>query len=129
MTRTELITIVNSAKSVKTDRLAHCSANVLLAELSNGRAVDILQSYATRVAIFSRRTGTVYVLSPYSSTTYKHIYKFANIMSADRITWLYDRSDHVITTNFHGSDYITTKQERKNLFECDYNIEIENFLK
>ena len=129
MTRTELIIMINSAESVKSERLYKCSATVLLAELSNGRAVDILQSYATRVAIFSRRTGTVYALDNYSATTYQHIYKFAKLMNADRITWLYDRSDHVITTNFHGHDYVTVARERRQLLECDYSIEIENFLK
>ena len=129
MTRTELIKMTNNATQIKETRLANCSAYIVLAELENGRAVDILKSYRTLVAIFSRRTGTLYVFDYYSATTYQHIYKFAKVMSADRITWLYERSDSVVTTNINYKDFKATKQERKNLKETDYSIEIENFLK
>lgn len=130
MTRTELITMISNAKSVKSERLAKCSAYTILAELDNGRAVDILQSYETRVAVFSRRTGTVYAFDYYSQTTTQHIYKFSKLLRADRITWLYDRSNHVIETNLcGGNSFRASKKVRENLVKCDYSCEIENFLK
>lgn len=86
----------------------------------------ILKSYNTIVALYSSRTGNLYVYNYYSATTSQHVSKFIKKMCPSRVMYLYERSDKVIEW-----DCVTHKVTRsnkfirKNLEECDYTIEIE----
>lgn len=87
---------------------------------------DIIQSYATIVAIFSRRTGSLYCFNTFSSTTVKHLYKAAKLLKASRLTWLCERSDHAIETYIDGRNPFKGKKwEIDNLIKFDWSMEIE----
>lgn len=92
----------------------------------NTEDVDILISYASLVAIFSRRTGTLYCFDTYSNTTVKHMYKAAKLLKASRLAWLCNRSDHAIETYIDGrSPFKGKKWEIDNLMKFDWSMEIE----
>lgn len=125
MNRTELIKYANNL--YKSNRflalpLRTCKAQILETDV-NG--IYLLRSYNTIVAIFSSRTGSMYVFDRYSQTTYQHIYKFAHDMEVDRIVWLYKRSDRVVETaiSWHAN---TLKTLSYSIIEsCDWAINIE----
>lgn len=87
---------------------------------------DIIRSYATIVAIFSRRTGSLYCFNTFSNTTVKHLYKAAKILKASRLTWLCERSDHAIETYIdRRNPFRGKKWEIDNLIKFDWSMEIE----
>ena len=87
---------------------------------------DIIQSYATIVAIFSRRTGSLYCFDTFSNTTVKHIYKAAKLLKASRLVWLCERRDHAIETYIDGRNPFKGKKwEIDNLIKFDWSMEIE----
>ena len=88
---------------------------------------DLIKSYSTIVAIFSRRTGSLYCFDTFSNTTVKHLYKTAKILKASRLTWLCVRSDHAIETYVDGrSPFKGRKWEIDNLIKFDWSMEVEN---
>ena len=87
---------------------------------------DIIQSYAMIVAIFSRRTGSLYCFNTFRNTTVKHLYKAAKILKASRLVWLCKRSDHAIETYIDGRDpFKGRKWEIDNLVKFEWSMEIE----
>ena len=87
---------------------------------------DIIQSYATIVAIFSRRTGSLYCFDTFSNTTVKHLYKAARLLKASRLVWLCERRDHAIETYIDGRNPFKGKKwEIDNLIKFDWSMEIE----
>ena len=87
---------------------------------------DIIQSYSTIVAIFSRRTGSLYCFDTFSNTTVKHLYKAAKLLKASRLVWLCERSDHAIETYIDGrSPFKGRKWEIDNLIKFGWSKEIE----
>ena len=108
-------------------KLYSCSAEYFDIEV-NGQVFTVLQSYSSYVAMYSHRTGTVYVRRYYSATTYQHIYKFARKMEAMRITWLYQKSDNIIETaisKFANTIKLTSEQWER-LEQTGYSCYIEN---
>lgn len=88
--------------------------------------VDILVSYASLVAIYSRRTGSLYCFDTYSNTTVKHMYKAAKILKASRLVWLCERRDRAIETYIDGrSPFKGRRWEIDNLIKFDWSMEIE----
>lgn len=88
---------------------------------------DLIRSYATIVAIFSRRTGTLYCFDTFSNTTIKHLYKAAKILKASRLTWLCVRRDRIIETYIDGrSPFRVQRWIINNLVAFDWSMEIEN---
>lgn len=88
---------------------------------------DLIQSYTTIVAIFSRRTGSLYCFNTFSNTTIKHLYKAAKLLKASRLVWLCERNDHAIETYIDGgSPFKGKKWEIDNLIKFDWSMEIEN---
>ena len=88
---------------------------------------DLIKSYASLVAIFSKRTGSLYCFGTYSNTTIKHIYKAGKILKASRIVWLCKRTDHAIETYIDGRIPFKAKSwELDNLVKFDWSMEIEN---
>ena len=73
----------------------------------------ILKSYATLVACYSNKTNTVYGLNYFSATTCQHIHKFANLMNARKIVWLYPTSR-------------CSKKWAEKMYDCDYAELIED---
>lgn len=127
MTRTELMKharhILGSAKPVNKTMLTKKAG---LLHYDSTKDVDILISYTSLVAIFSRRTGTLYCFNTHSNTTVKHIYKAAKLLKASRLAWLCDRSDHAIETYIDGrSPFKGKKWEIDNLMKFDWSMEIE----
>ena len=87
---------------------------------------DIIQSYSTIVAIFSRRTGSLYCFDTFSNTTVKHLYKAAKLLKASRLVWLCERSDHAIETYIDGRNpFNGRKWEIDNLIKFGWSMEIE----
>ena len=87
---------------------------------------DIIQSYATIVAIFSKRTGSLYCFDTFSNTTVKHLYKAARLLKASRMIWLCERSDHAIETYIDGRNpFKGRKWEIDNLIKFGWSMEIE----
>ena len=87
---------------------------------------DLIRSYSKIVAIFSRRTGSLYCFGIYSNTTVKHIYKAAKLLNASRLVWLCERSDKAIETYIDGRDPFKGKKwEIDNLIKFDWSMEIE----
>lgn len=87
---------------------------------------DIIQSYTTIVAIFSRRTGSLYCFNTFSNTTVKHLYKAAKILKASRLVWLCERKDHAIETYIDGRNpFKGRKWEIDNLIKFGWSMEIE----
>lgn len=126
MTRTELIKyakhIVGGVKPTSETKLTP-TAKLIHYDTEN---VDILISYVSLVAIFSRRTGTLYCFDTYSNTTIKHLYKAARLLRVSRMTWLCKRNDHAIET------YVDERTPFKvegwgldNLIKHDWSMEIE----
>ena len=127
MTRTELMKharhILGSTKPTSKTML---TKNAGLLHYDSTKDVDILISYVSLVAIFSRRTGTLYCFDTYSSTTVKHLYKAAKLLKASRLVWLCERSDHAIETYIDGrSPFKGKKWEIDGLIKFDWSIEIE----
>ena len=127
MTRTELMKharhILGSAKPTSKTML---TKNAGLLHYDSTKDVDILISYVSLVAIFSRRTGTLYCFDTYSSTTVKHLYKAARLLKASQLVWLCKRSDHAIETYIDGrSPFKGNKWEIDNLIKFDWSMEIE----
>ena len=87
---------------------------------------DLVQSYETIVAIFSRRTGSLYCFGTFSNTTVKHLYKAARLLKASRLVWLCERRDHAIETYIDGRNPFKGKKwEIDNLIKFDWSMEIE----
>lgn len=127
MTRTELMKharhIFESTRPVSETRLTE---RAKLIHYGSTEDIDILKSYASLVAIFSRRTGTLYCFDTYSNTTVKHIYKAAKLLKASRILWMCERSDHAIETYIDGrTPFKGKKWEINNLIKFDWSMEIE----
>ena len=88
---------------------------------------DLIQSYSEIVAIFSRRSGSLYCFNTFSNTTVKHLYKAARILKASRLTWLCERRDRVIETYIDGrSPFKVQSWIINNLITFDWSMEIEN---
>lgn len=88
---------------------------------------DLIRSYATIVAIFSRRTGSLYCFNTFSNTTIKHLYKAAKLLKASRLVWLCERNDRAIETYIDGRNPFKGKKwEIDNLIKFDWSMEIEN---
>lgn len=87
---------------------------------------DLIRSYSTIVAIFSRRTGSLYCFDTFSNTTVKHLYKAAKIMRASRLVWLCERRDHAIETYIDGRNPFKGRRwEIDNLIKFGWSMEIE----
>ena len=132
MTRTELITYTRHIlEDVKPTCITKVTEKANLISYDNTRDIDILISYATPVAIYSRSTATLYVFNYYSHTTVKHIYKSAKKIGAMRITWLYRRSDGIIelALSQYANTYKYTKREYSMIEANDFIDFIENRLK
>lgn len=102
-TRTQLIEAVDHYSASRTSnltRLKSCKAWFYQIEIED-RTYTVLQSYATPVALYSPRTGTVYSFDRYSATTTQHLHKFAQLMEASRITKLYRDSTNLLETPLH----------------------------
>lgn len=97
MTRTELMNLAQELyKTAETERqVANCRAWIY--ETRNPM-LYLIKSYGTIVGVYSSRTGSCYVFDYYSTTTYHHIYKACEFLEADRIVWLYRRSDRILET-------------------------------
>lgn len=133
MTRTELMvyaqqtydTAISNHRFIRFERLNKCKAHYV----DCGTAV-ILKSYDTVVAIYHRRTGTLYVFDRYSTTTVQHVSKFIKMLKVYRITYLYERSDGVLEIVLPYTQEVVwfkpTKQEWKNLQDYDFSMEITN---
>lgn len=88
---------------------------------------DLVKSYTTIVAIFSRRTGSLYCFDTFSNTTVKHIYKAAKLLKASRLVWLCERSDRAIETYIDSRNSFKGRRwEIDNLIKFDWSMEIEN---
>ena len=127
MTRTELIKharhILGSTKPTSKTML---TKNAEILHYDSTKDVDILISYVSLVAIFNRRTGTLYCFDTYSNTTIKHIYKAARLLNASRLAWLCKRNDHAIETYIDGRTPFKAKSwEFDNLVKFDWSMEIE----
>lgn len=127
MTRTELMKharhILGNAKPTGITIL---TKNAGLLHYDSTKDVDILISYVSLVAIFSRKTGTLYCFDTYSSTTVKHLYKAAKLLKASRLVWLCERSDHAIETYINGRcPFKGKKWKIDNLVKFDWSMEIE----
>ena len=127
MTRTELMKharhILESVKPINETML---TKNARLIHYDSTKGIDIIVSYTSLVAIFSRRTGTLYCFDTYSNTTVKHIYKAAKILKASRLVWLCERRDHVIETYIDGRNpFKGRKWEIDNLIKFEWSMEIE----
>lgn len=127
MTRTELKRhsecILRSTEPISITIL---TKNARLIHYDSTKDVDILISYTSLVAIFSRRTGTLYCFDTYSNTTVKHIYKAARLLKASRLSWLCERSDRAIETYIDGRNPFKGKKwEIDNLIKFDWSMEIE----
>lgn len=97
-TRTQLIEAVDHYSASRTSnltRLKSCKAWFYRIEIED-QLYTVLQSYATPVALYSPRTGTVYSFDRYSATTTQHLHKFAQLMEASRITKLYRDSTRCV---------------------------------
>lgn len=127
MTRTELMKharhILGSTKPTSETML---TKNAMLLHYDGTKDVDILISYVSLVAIFSRRTGTLYCFDTYSNTTTKHMYKAAKLLKASRLAWLCKRNDRAIETYTDGRTPFKVKSwEFDNLVKFDWSMEIE----
>lgn len=126
MTRTELIKKANAISTSLygiPNQLYTCKATYYICE-----KYVILRSYQTVVAIFHKASATVYCFNYYSKTTVQHINKFAKLMNADRITYLYRRSDRVVekALNRFTNTFKLTKSQFDNLEKFDYSCYICN---
>lgn len=132
MTKTELIKytrhILGGSKPTCKTML---TKNAGLLHYDSTKNVDILISYVSPVAIYSRSTATLYAFDYYSQTTIKHIYKAAKELDAMRITWLYRRSDGIIELALspHANTFKYTRREHFLIEANDYIGFIENGFK
>lgn len=126
MTRTELMKYAKHIMGdVKPTNETKLTSNAKLIHYDT-RNVDILISYVSPAAIFSRRTGTLYCFDTYSNTTVKHLYKAAKLLKASRLAWLCKRSDNAIETYIDGRSSFKGKEwEIDNLIKFDWSMEIE----
>lgn len=132
MTRTELRKYARHILgSVKPTRKTMLTMNAGILHYDSTENVDILISYTSAVAIYSRSTATLYVFDYYSKTTVKHIYKAAKVLDAMRITWLYHRSDGIIESSLspYANTLKCTKREHSLIEANDYISYIENNFK
>lgn len=132
MTRTELIKYTKYIlEDVKPTHITALTKKAGLIHYDSSKDVDILISYATPVAIYSRSTATLYAFNYYSNTTVKHIYKAAKELGAMRITWLYRRSDGIIELALspYANTYKYTKREYSMIEDIDFAGFIENRFK
>ena len=129
MKRTQLIDytanwVVNRKATLYKQQVNYCQCWLLKRDFNN---VTVVQSYSTYVAIFSHETGTLYVFDYYSNTTCQHIRKAAKILNADRIVWLYRRSDNLIELDCHtGKGWRLSNEEQRKVHELDYSTYIED---
>lgn len=106
-------------------RLNSCTAWYKIIKQGNYN-YTILKSYNTIVALYSNRSGNLYVYNYYSNTTSQHVSKFIDKMCPSRVIYLYERSDKVIEWDCVACKVIrNNKVIRKNLEDCDYSIVIE----
>lgn len=132
MTKTELMKYTRHILGgVKPTHKTMLTKNAGLLHYDSTKNVDILISYTSAVAIYSRSTATLYVFDYYSQTTVKHIYKAAKVLDAMRITWLYRRSDGIIELALspHANTFKCTKREHSLIEANDYISYIENNFK
>ena len=126
MTRTELIQYakrVYNEGARDTWKVANCKAQIIE---TRKPGVYLLKSYSTIVGVFTESTGTLYIFDYYSATTYQHIYKAAKILVADRITWLYRKSNRDIETSLtcYANTFKATAEQYDRLEESDWAIMI-----
>ena len=131
-TRTQLIEAVDHYSASRTSnlmRLKSCEAWFYQIEIED-RTYTVLQSYSTPVALYSPRTGTVYAFDQYSATTTQHIYKFARLMGASRITKLYRDSTRCIEValNEYASTFKLTAAQWRDLIDRDFQGYIETIV-
>ena len=127
MTRTELMKYTMYVlQEMKPAYITRLTKKAGLIHYDDTIGVDILISYASLVAIHSRRTGTLYCFGTYSNTTVKHMYKAARILKVSRLVWLCERRDHAIETYIDGRDQFKGRRwEIDNLIKFDWSMEIE----
>lgn len=91
----------------------------------NGGKISLLVSYTTIVGIYREDIGSLYIFDYFSSTTYKHIYKAAELLKVDRIFWLYKRSDNIVESGItpYSNTYRYTNNEFKILEANDFCTE------
>ena len=131
MKRTELqefaniVYNANHRQQVST-RVYHCNAEII--DYSSFVPYSLLKSYNTIVGIYSKNTGTLYIFDYYSATTYQHIYKASKLLNADRITWLYKKSDNIIETglNCFTNTFKLTSKQWETQYDNDFSDYIEN---
>ena len=117
---------MHTLRNVKPINETVLTKNARLIHYDNTKDIDILVSYASLVAIYSRRTGTLYCFDTYSNTTIKHMYKSARLLKASRMVWLCVRSDRVIETYIDGREpFKGRKWEIDNLIKFEWSMEIE----
>ena len=129
MTKTELMKYTRHIlEGVKPTHKTMLTKNAGLLHYDSTKNVDILISYTSAVAIYSRSTATLYVFDYYSQTTVKHIYKAAKALDAMRITWLYRRSDGIVELALspYANTFKYTKREHSLIEANDYIGYIEN---
>lgn len=129
MTRTELKNFIETMYNNRygigftAERLYKCSATCIT--LNNG--IKLLKSYNTIVAYYRESTATLFVFDYYSTTTYKHIYKYAEKVGAMRITWLYYKgSNGCIETAVNK--YANTHRLTKNMWDIVYNNDFITYI-
>lgn len=100
MTRKELIELANreyerrNAKFTPIiKRVNTCQAWVITWDFCD---FAVIKSYKTIVGIYSKPTATLFVFDYYSSTTQQHLRKAAKLLKADRVTFLYERTDNIV---------------------------------
>lgn len=131
MTRTELMNFANRANLAhlpcerREERIFSCKAWIVKWDFTN---FALIKSYSTIVGIFSYSTGTLYVFDRYSVTTSQHIIKAAKLLPADRITYLYRRSDRVIEKGIseYSNTFRLSASEYKKSAINDFVTYIEN---
>ena len=84
--------------------------------------VAIIESYRTYVGVFYRPSSSLFVFDYYSATTYQHINKVAKLLKADRIVYLYRRSDGVIEKGLsrYANTYRLRMKEFNKVKESDF---------
>lgn len=127
-TRSDVAEVLRKAYPETKHPLYHCNARYFSIEV-NGHPFTVLQSYSTNVALYSERTGTLYVLDRYSPTTTQHVWKFARYIGAVRLTRLFRSSvpyiEEVVKSAYTISIKLTAKQWR-DIESIDYVGVIEH---
>ena len=79
------------------------------------------------VAIFSKRTYTLYVFTMFDASVKNKLYSFARKVMAMRIVHLYFRSDCVLETYVDGQPpWKVSKDLYYRIYHNDFNRQIEN---